>query len=113
MAESEIEKDIRRGMDTLSSMGFNPVSISYPYGYKGAVSPKVFDVAQRCGLRIGFTTERSFNLTLKTPLAYARVDTNDAPGGKRPIIIPNRGGFDLKGDMTKGRTKFFKELDLA
>ena len=111
MAESEVEKDIRRGLDSLSSMGVNPVSISYPYGYEAAVSPTVFDVSKRCGLRIGFTTERSFNVTLKAPLAYARVDTNDAPGGKRPIIFPNKDGFDLKGDMTRERTRYFRERD--
>ncbi len=110
---SEIKKDIRRGMEFLTPMCGTPASISYPYGYEGTISQKVFDAAQGCGLRIGFTTERSFNATLNAPLAFARVDTNDAPGGKRPIIFPNRGGFDLKGSMSPSRTTFLQEQDLT
>jgi peptidoglycan/xylan/chitin deacetylase (PgdA/CDA1 family) len=111
--EREIEEDIRLGISALSPMCGPPASISYPYGYEGAVSQAVFEVAKRCGLRAGFTTERSFNLTLEAPLALARVDTNDAPGGKQSIIVPRSDGFDLQGAMTHGRRRFWREVDLA
>jgi len=105
----EIEEDIKRGLTALSPICGTPVSISYPHGYEGAISQAVFDTAKSCGLRLGFTTERSFNLTLESPLALARVDTNDAPAGKRPIIIPGENGFELKGAMTPGRARFWQE----
>ncbi len=105
----EIEEDIKRGLTALSPMCGSPVSISYPHGYEGAISQAVFDTAKSCGLRLGFTTERSFNLTLEAPLALARVDTNDAPAGKRPIILPGKNGFELEGAMTLGRARFWQE----
>lgn len=105
----EIEEDIKRGLTALSPLCGSPVSISYPHGYEGAISQAVFDTAKSCGLRLGFTTERSFNLTLEAPLALARVDTNDAPAGKRPIILPGKNGFELEGAMTPGRARFWQE----
>lgn len=109
LSKRKIEKDIRQSLSVLSEFGCAPEIISYPYGYEGAVSPIVFQVAKACGLRAGFTTERSFNMTLADPLALARVDTNDAPGGKQPLIIPNEDGFDLKGVMSRGRSRYHQE----
>jgi peptidoglycan/xylan/chitin deacetylase (PgdA/CDA1 family) len=105
----EIEADIKRGVVALSPICGSPASISYPHGYEGAISQEVFDAAKQCGLRLGFTTERSFNLTLEAPLALARVDTNDAPAGKQPIILPGKNGFKLQGAMTLGRARFWRE----
>ena len=107
----EIEADIIRGLTALSPLCKSPVSISYPHGYEGAISQAVFDMARSCGLRLGFTTERSFNLTLQAPLALARVDTNDVPVGKRPIILPGENGYELRGAMTLGRTRFLHEAE--
>jgi hypothetical protein len=104
-----MEEDIKNSLDVLAGFNCLPELISYPYGYAGAVSPTVFEVARACGLRAGFTTERSFNLTLADPLALARVDTNDAPGGKQPIVIPNGESFELRGAMTRGRTRYHQE----
>lgn len=105
----DIEREIRRGIAALADLGVTPSSISYPYGYQESVSEEVFTVARECGLRLGFTTERSFNLTLEAPLALARVDTNDVPGGKSPIVIPNAGGFELRGAMKAGRCSHRRE----
>jgi peptidoglycan/xylan/chitin deacetylase (PgdA/CDA1 family) len=109
MSSSQIEEDIKHSMNALSRLECTVKTISYPYGYEGAVSPAVFAVAQSCGLQAGFTTERSFNLTLGDPMSLARVDTNDAPGGKSPIIMPTEDGFQLKGAMTMGRTRYCRE----
>jgi peptidoglycan/xylan/chitin deacetylase (PgdA/CDA1 family) len=109
MSRSQIEEDIKRSLSTLSRLDCTVKTISYPYGYEGAVSLAVFEVARCCGLQAGFTTERSFNLTLADPMALARVDTNDAPGGKSPIFMPTENGFQLKGAMTMGRTRYCRE----
>jgi peptidoglycan/xylan/chitin deacetylase (PgdA/CDA1 family) len=108
---SEIEREIRQSMSVLSQVCESLSSISYPWGHNSAISSPVFEIARRSGLRLGFTLERSFNLTLKAPLAFARVDTNDAPGGKKPIIIPSDNGLQLKGTMKPSRTEFFRELE--
>lgn len=109
MTKAKAREDIERSLQVLEDMGCHAKTISYPYGYEGAVSPAVFDVARSCGLLAGFTTERSFNLTLDDPLALARVDTNDAPGGKKPIIDAVDGRFELTGAMTMGRTRYHEE----
>lgn len=110
MTESAIEEDITRSIAVVGEMARNPVSISYPFGYEEAVSPTVLSIAQRCGLRIGITNERSFNRTLQCPLALARIDTNDAPGGKRPIFSPNDDDFTVVEPMTMGRTRYVQEI---
>jgi peptidoglycan/xylan/chitin deacetylase (PgdA/CDA1 family) len=109
MNKSGIGHDISRSLAVLFRMGCHPKTISYPYGYEGAVSPIVFDVARAHDMRAGFTTERSFNTTLTEPLALARIDTNDAPGGKQPIVVPDNGRFRLSGVMTMGRTRYCQE----
>lgn len=110
MSESAVEEDIVRSIAALSDVAESPVSISYPSGFEEAVSPMVISVAERCGLRIGFTKERAFNRTLDAPLALARIDTNDAPGGKRPIVFLNGDGFDVAEPMTLGRTRYIREI---
>jgi peptidoglycan/xylan/chitin deacetylase (PgdA/CDA1 family) len=116
MTASAIESDILRNLSVLEKLaGRRPVTISYPHGFAETVSPMVFDVAERCGLRFGFTLERSFNLSLRSPLALARVDTNDAPGGKRPVIFPraDNGVIKVRAPMTVGRTRFIREDEPA
>ena len=56
-----------------------------------------------------FTMERALNRTLAEPLLLARLDANDVPGGKRPLI-------ELVGDepvvlegATASRARYFDE----
>ena len=109
MTEKDIREDIVRSVQVLEEIRCSVKTISYPYGYEGAVSTEVFEVARSCGMEAGFTTERSFNLTLDAPLALARVDTNDAPAGKKPIIQVENDTFELTGAMTMGRTRYLSE----
>jgi peptidoglycan/xylan/chitin deacetylase (PgdA/CDA1 family) len=112
MRDGAIESDIRRNLSILEKFcGRRPVSISYPHGFAETVSPTVLDLAARCGLRLGFTLERSFNHSLQSPLALARVDTNDAPGGKRPVIfaLDQKGVIEVRAPMKLGRTHFIHE----
>ena len=63
-------------------LGKNVFAISYPYGSTLDINQKVLNVCENIGLSFGLTMERAFNEDLKNPLVLARVDTNDAPGGK-------------------------------
>ncbi len=81
--------------------GYTPYALSYPYGSREASSPAAAAVAQQCGIRFAFTTERAANPDLTRPLHLARFDNNDMPGGKAA-----RWGIDeLAGGM--GRAKWF------
>jgi len=102
--------DLRRNADVLEDVtGVRPLALSYPHGSPAAVSRAVVVGAREAGFVAGFTMERAFNRTLAEPLLLARVDTNEAPGGKRP-------GFELDADavtplagMTRARTRYFDE----
>jgi peptidoglycan/xylan/chitin deacetylase (PgdA/CDA1 family) len=79
--------------------------ISYPYGGPSAVSTAVADTAAAVGFLAGFTMERSLNHTLGQPHLLARVSTNDAPGGKAPLIDI---GQDGRGIVTHPPMKAFR-----
>jgi peptidoglycan/xylan/chitin deacetylase (PgdA/CDA1 family) len=85
--------------------------ISYPYGGVTAVSESVARVARDTGFVAGFTMERSVNRSLIHPQLLARVSTNDAPGGKSPLLSIDEDGrdFTFHPPMTEYRTVFFNE----
>lgn len=64
--------------------GRRPITFSYPYGSRQATSSTVGEIAARNGYVFGFTMERAGNPHLREPVHLARLDTNDAPGGKAP-----------------------------
>jgi peptidoglycan/xylan/chitin deacetylase (PgdA/CDA1 family) len=73
--------DFARGADVLEALtGSRPRTMSYPYG-RAAPGAEAFAAA--------FTTERQVNETLDEPLLLGRFDTNDLPGGSRPILMLN------------------------
>jgi hypothetical protein len=72
--------------------------ISYPYGSAAAVDRPVAEAAGRLGYRVGLTMERAYNRSLLEPLLLARVDTNDAPGGKQ-----------AGAGVAPARTRYFDE----
>ncbi|NLI96051.1 MAG: polysaccharide deacetylase family protein [Synergistaceae bacterium] len=81
-----IRQEICESLDILEkTAGVRPRSLSYPYGNCLSVSPEVFEVAEACGLRCGFTTERRANFPGTDRLQLARFDAEDLPPGKRPI----------------------------
>ncbi len=85
--------------------------ISYPYGGVTAVTKGVAHIARETGFVAGFTMERSVNRTLDHPQLLARVSTNDAPGGKSPLLFIDEdgGNFVFHPPMTGYRTVFFNE----
>ena len=81
--EDELKADIESSLQALRLHARCDVdAISYPYGGPTAVSLAVERAAARSGLRFGFTMERAVNRTLDRPLLLARLDMNDAPGGR-------------------------------
>ena len=84
---AEMRRDLRRSREALEQLGGCGVPfVSYPYGGVSAVGSREARAAGGLGHRIGFTMERALNVSLDEPLLLARIDTNDAPGGKRPLM---------------------------
>jgi hypothetical protein len=83
--------------------------ISYPYGSAAAVTPAVGAAAQSLGFAAGFTMERALNATLREPLLLARVDVNDAPGGKRELLELVDGEPEVREGMGAARSRYFDE----
>ena len=102
-------EDIGASIATLRDMSIDVHSIGYPYGYADAVTQVTLDLAREAGLALGFTTERALNLSLAKPLAMARVDTNDAPEGKRPIINCTGSEISVTAPITPGRRRYVEE----
>jgi len=84
--------------------------VSYPYGGANAVGRREADFCREAGLKLGFTVERAINTTLEEPLLLARVDTNDAPGGKNPLIAFEGDEMRLKAEITASRNRYFAEV---
>lgn len=104
-------EDVDRCGSALEAVaGRRPRAFSYPYGTAAAVTRPVADAVRACGFSVGFTLERAFNATLGDPLLLARLDANDAPGGRRPVFSVERGGIELRGAMTPARTRYLEEV---
>jgi peptidoglycan/xylan/chitin deacetylase (PgdA/CDA1 family) len=81
-----IEKDIQQSSKIIKDItGSYPFSISYPYGSIEASSEQVHKTAAENGFIFGFTMERAGNSNFENPLALARFDCNDLPGGKSAL----------------------------
>lgn len=105
--------DMARGSDALRALtGIAPRMISYPYGSAAAVDRRVADAAERLGFRVGLTMERALNRSLREPLLLARLDTNDAPGGKRPLLRLE-GGEPVGDGVPAARTRYFDEAAVS
>jgi len=107
----KLEKEVVAGKAVLEGLvGGEIEAISYPYGSVYDINTEVIEVCKQAGLRIGLTMERSFNVSLDEPLLFARIDTNDAPGGKSPLFeYGEDGSINILGKMGQKRTLFFKE----
>lgn len=71
--------------------GTTPRWVSYPYGGPDAWSPTVLRTARAMSLTCGFTMTRQVNRMPLPALSIGRLDTNDAPGGKRPLGLESLG----------------------
>jgi peptidoglycan/xylan/chitin deacetylase (PgdA/CDA1 family) len=89
LAPRELEDDLELSARRLEAItGRRPVAISYPHG---VVTDAAVRLAVKLGHRLGLTTRRAINRSLDAPLRLARLDANDAPGGRRPLFEV-RGG---------------------
>ena len=105
-------RDMQRSADALREVtGVAPAAISYPYGSAAAVTSRVGEAAARLGFRVGFSMERALNRSLREPLLLARVDTNDAPGGKRPLLDMEGDEPALDPSMAPARVRYFDETE--
>ncbi len=83
LADHEAERQIAESAALLESWtGTRPFALSYPYGSREASTPAVAAAAARQGIDFAFTMERAGNPGLGRALHLARIDNNDAPGGK-------------------------------
>jgi peptidoglycan/xylan/chitin deacetylase (PgdA/CDA1 family) len=109
LSEHDARFDLEAGVAALEGVtGHRPRLVSYPYGSAEAVTDATVRIAAEVGLHAGFTMERALNRTLEQPLAFARIDANDAPGGKRPLFGLS-GAADFSGGMTPERRRLFDE----
>lgn len=101
--------DLARGAAALAEVvGRRPPAVSYPYGSSDAVSPAVAALADSAGFAFGFTMERALNRSLAQPLLLARIDANDAPGGKQPLFAVEDDDVTANG-ISVGRTRYLDE----
>jgi peptidoglycan/xylan/chitin deacetylase (PgdA/CDA1 family) len=105
-----IRDDLEHGAALLERVtGTRPRVLSYPHGSERAVSRTVAEQASAAGFLVGFTMERAFNVTLEDPLLLARIDTNDAPGGKRPLFAIDGDSPLADEGMAPARTRYTDE----
>jgi peptidoglycan/xylan/chitin deacetylase (PgdA/CDA1 family) len=86
-------------------------SFSFPRGGLpvGNLS-ELYSLLKKNGFKIGFTTERSFNCSLKEPFLFARLDANDILGGKSPLFEITGNAINITNPkLTMSRQKFIQE----
>ena len=96
LSKQQFVKEIKSNVSVLEKIVQGKIikGISYPYGKPETVDANVARQCKDLGFVYGLTMERAFNRTLHNPLLFARMDTNDALGGKYPA-------FDIKGEKIK------------
>ena len=83
--------------------------LSYPYGTPDAVDLRVAGAAAAHGFELAFTMEPALNRTLAQPLLLARIDVNDAPGGRHAKLEVADGDLRLLGGVSPARTRYMSE----
>jgi peptidoglycan/xylan/chitin deacetylase (PgdA/CDA1 family) len=112
LSSAALRDSLGRSRDALErAIGKKVSAISYPYGGPTAVSESVAVAAQEAGFVAGFTMERSVNQSMAQPLLLARVATNDAPGGKSPLVTLDGTSREISvlAPMTAYRNQYFDE----
>ncbi len=103
-------KELAGSRRLLEKTAHQPVEmISYPYGGPTAVTREVANLAAQSGYRVGITMERSLNQSLIDPLLLARVSTNDAPGGKSPLLEWKQGAYTVASPLSAYRSRYWDE----
>jgi peptidoglycan/xylan/chitin deacetylase (PgdA/CDA1 family) len=114
LGPEERRRDLERNLAVLEPLlGRHPRAFSYPHG-----TPSTVDVAsardvEAAGFRVAFTMERALNLTLAEPCLLGRLDANDAPGGKRPLVELDGAEPVVREGATPARARYFDEAATA
>lgn len=107
---AELRRDLDRGAEVLEAIaGRRPRVLSYPYGTEAAVDAVVAQEAAAAGFVVGMTLERALNATLEEPLLLARLDTNDAPGGRAPLFSITGDRLVVRHGLAASRTRYVLE----
>ncbi len=108
---ADARADIERGVAVLERItGSRPRTFSYPWGSAAAVNFDVVREASTCGFAFALTMERAINRTLDEPLLLARVDANDAPGGRNPLFTVDGNDVAVVSEgMTDRRVRWLEE----
>jgi len=110
---TEQRQELESNLQVLErAAGRRPSIVSYPYGSPDAVDPSVAASAAAAGLVAGFTMERAFNRSLEQPLLLARLDCVDAPGGRRPLFVPE-DPLGPESTLAPSRARYFDEAALV
>ena len=111
--DAELEADLRSSATVLARGDGEaaPRAISYPYGTSDAVDERVAAAAGLAGFELGFTMEPALNRTLEQPLLLARIDVNDAPGGRHAKLEIVDGELRLLGGVAPRRARYMSETD--
>jgi peptidoglycan/xylan/chitin deacetylase (PgdA/CDA1 family) len=111
LGEAEMQQQVTRNQRLLAEIcdGLAVPFVCYPYGGANAVGRREAKFCEEVGLKLGFTLERAFNATLADPLLLARVDTNDAPGGKKPQIAFEEDELRLGPGIAEHRSQYIAE----
>ncbi len=108
--DAAVEEGLRINKEILERLSAQKMyAVSYPYGAKVDIKASVPALVAKLGLSFGLTMERAFNTTLTEPFLFARADTNDAPGGKKPVLKVSAGIPEIIGTFAPKRTLFCTE----
>lgn len=109
MAPAEARYELQHGAAILEAVtGTRPLLLSYPYGVPGAVTVETARAAAESGFVAAFTTERDLNRSFAKPFLLSRIDTNDAPGGRQPLLRVDGATVSFDG-VDPRRTPAFDE----
>ena len=87
MAPQACDHDLATNISAIrQATGKHPTWISFPYGKKDTSTDTVLNTCYSHGIEWGFTMNRGFIRPGANRIALDRVDCNDAPGGKSPIV---------------------------
>lgn len=110
----DVKRELEAGERVLRDVVGGPVrALSYPYGSAAAVSVGSARAAALAGFELSFTMERALNRSLEEPLLLARVDANDAPGGKAPAFRFSAADIEVEPGMTYGRERYAADLGVT
>ncbi|MDX6507200.1 MAG: hypothetical protein QOG06_1844 [Gaiellaceae bacterium] len=86
LSDAELDADLGRVSRLLAEVtGSRPRAFSYPFGTPETVDARTVTRVGAAGYRVAFTMRRELNRSLDEPLLLARLDANDAPGGRAPL----------------------------